>query len=287
LAAYFFIVIFSFQKKYNLSVWLSIFACLVFVISPSIIFFNRGGVLFFLIPVLIVQFFRIKKGEIGFGRMIIPGVSLIVIIFALTIYKFVFGAINESILVHYSSENFSLLIFLTEAIGGRLNLSQTMYWYLYDLYYDGGVFSKGIHEAVFYPVLQFIPSGLYDYGWVRAVSGVPIEQYLFSAFYGPGATGGFALPPIVEWSSATNSIIGGFIISGFVYGLVGLLNRGLVVFDERYAILLLTVIWGSFLAPESIAGSLNNFVKYIPVSFVILLVLFNLGTLRRSQYKKS
>lgn len=287
LVAYFLVIIFSFQRRYSLSVWLSIFACLVLVISPSLIFFNRGGILFFLIPVAIVQFFRIKNGEIGFRRIIMPGVFFIVIIFILTIYKYVFGAMSENILEHYSSDSFSLLIFLTEAIGGRLNLSQTMYWYLYDLYYDGGVFSKGIHEAILYPVLQFFPSGLYDYGWVRSVSGIPLEHYLFSAFYGPAAAGGYALPPIVEWAWATTSIMGGFIISGFVYGLVGLLNRGLVVFDERYAILLLTVIWGGFLAPESIAGSLNNFVKYLPISFVILLVLFNLSTLLRPHYKKN
>jgi hypothetical protein len=248
---------------------------LLFLILPALVDFSRGQILMPFIGIMILVYFLAVKNNLNIRILLIWCLVGVGIVFITTMFKLYLGAVaneyDEFLLYTQGSfddkgDYFSTMI---NSFLARLNGSQTLYWYFFDMHYGPQVFASDRTDSLFFLFNSFVP-GVFSVGnEIRQVSGMPVEQWLFWNFTGLNASGGFALPPFVEFIWATRSVLLGFFVTTIIFILFSCFFRLLVTHTRFGAPCLVVLCFYIFLKSESIAIMALYSIKYFPASILV------------------
>lgn len=248
---------------------------LLLIVMPAIIDFSRGQIFMPFFGIIILVYFLAIKSNLSIGSYLSWVLIGIMMFFITTIFKLYLGAVvNEygSFFFYLQgslNDEDGLISILLNSLLSRLNGSQALYWYLYDIQYGPNIFISDRSDSLFYFFSTLIPGALYSGSELRFVSGMPLEQWLFLNYTGVNFDGGYAIPPLVEFTWATHSIPLGLFVTMVTFILLSCFFRLFVTYTKFGGPCLTVLCFYIFLKSESISILALFSIKYFPIAILV------------------
>lgn len=248
---------------------------LLFLTLPALVDFSRGQILMPIIGIMILVYFLAVKDNSNIRTLLIWSLIGVGIVSITTMFKLYLGAVANEYdeFLSYTAGSFDdtgdYFSNMINSLLARLNGSQTLYWYFFDMHHGPQVFASDRTGSLLYIFISFVP-GVFSAGnEIRQVSGMPVEQWLFFNFTGLNDNGGFALPPLVEFTWATRSVLLGFFVTTLTFILFSCFFRLLVTHTRFGGPCLVVLFFYIFIKNESIAILALYSIKHFPASILV------------------